>query len=57
MTEVEGARLWGSPSIKYSKNLNFLIVGARWIKFSEWVDIKNELNLTKIGGALLGIFS
>ena len=27
---------------------------ARWIKFSEWVDIKNKLNLKKIGGTKMG---
>ena len=45
----------GSPSIKSSKILNILIVRARWVKFSEWVDIKNELNLTKIEGATMGV--
>ena len=25
----------------------------RWIKFSKWVDIKNKLNLTKIGSATM----
>ena len=26
---------------------------ARWIKFLEWVDIKNKLNLTKVGSATM----
>ena len=26
------------------------------MKFSEWLDIKNKLNLTKIGGATMGFF-
>ena len=25
------------------------------IKFSQWIDIKNKLNLTKIGGATMGV--
>ena len=25
------------------------------MKFSEWVDIRNKLNLTKIGGATMGV--
>ena len=52
--EVPGG---GSASIGSFKILNFYTVGARWIKFLEWVDIKNELNLTKIGRATLGGFS
>ena len=27
------------------------------MKFSEWVDTKNKLNLTKIGGAIMGVYS
>ena len=38
-----------------AKILNFLAVGARWIKFSEWVDIKNELNMTKIRGSKIEV--
>ena len=34
---------FGPP--KSSKN-NFTTVGGKWIKFWEWVDIKNKLNLT-----------
>ena len=30
-------------------------VGARWIKFSEWVYFKNNLNITKIGGFKMGV--
>ena len=47
---------WGTPSNGSSKILNFLSVGARQIKFSEWVDIRNKLNLTKIEGATMGGF-
>ena len=44
---------WGDPPQSGpSKILNFQTVTARWIKFSEWVDVKNKLNLTKTGGAL-----
>ena len=25
------------------------------MKFSEWVDVKNKLNVTKIGGATIGV--
>ena len=47
--------LKGSPSCGFIlKILNFQTVGAKWMKFSEWVDIKNKLNLTKLGGALMG---
>ena len=37
-----------------SKILNFQTVRARWIKFWEWIDIKNIPNPTKIGGATMG---
>ena len=40
---------WGFPSSWAAKILNFLTIRAGWIKFSEWLDIKNKLNLTKIG--------
>ena len=51
-------RNWGCqvaviPSIGSSKFF-FLIVGVRWIKFLQWVDITNILNLTKLGGATMG---
>ena len=39
-----------------AKILNFHTVRARWIKFSEWVDIKNKFNITKIGRSEMGIF-
>ena len=35
MTEIGGARLGGFLSIKSSRILNFKIVRARWIEFSE----------------------
>ena len=46
-----GAVFGGSPSIGASKILNFSTVRPGWIKFSEWVDIKNKLNPAKIGCA------
>ena len=48
-----GARLGEFPSIGPSKISNFLIVTVRWIKFSEWMDIKTKLNLTKTWGATM----
>ena len=47
--EIGDAIMGDSPLNGSSKFLKFWIIGARRIKFSEWVDIKNELNLTKIG--------
>ena len=45
---------WGIP-LNRLKILNFQTVKARWIKFSEWVGIKNKLSVTKIGGAVMGV--
>ena len=50
-----GAPGWRSPSIGSSKILNFLTLRARWIKLLKTVDIKKKLNLTKIGGATMGV--
>ena len=47
--ELGAVRLGGSPSIQSTKILNFLTAATRQIKFSEWVDIKNKLNLKKMG--------
>ena len=44
-TEIGGANM-GPQSER--RKFEFLTVTARWIKFSEWVDIKNKLNPTKI---------
>ena len=44
-TEIRGARLGG----RVFQNVKPQAVRARWIKFLEWVDIKNKLNLIKIG--------
>ena len=38
-----------------SKILNFYTIRAGWIKFSKWVNIKNKLNVTKIGGATMEV--
>ena len=48
---------WGDPP-QYGppKFLTFKQLELIWIKFSEWVDIKNKLNVTKIGGATIGIY-
>ena len=55
MRQKSGEPGWGgSPSIGSSKILNFKAVRARWIKLLEKVDIKNKLNLSKFGGAVMG---
>ena len=41
----------GDPPQAGPNGLKFQTVIAKWIKFSLWVDIKNKLNLTKIGDA------
>ena len=45
---------WGVPPQTGPPKFWTLTIEGRWIKFSEWVDIKNKLNLTKIGGATMG---
>ena len=40
-----------------SQNFELLNHGARWIKFSELINIKNKLNLAKIGDFKLEDFS
>ena len=44
-----GCHVKESSSTGSSKIFNFKTIRVRWIKFSKWVDIKNKLNLTKIG--------
>ena len=53
--EIWGYQNEGSPSNGATKNLNFQTVAAGWIKYSEWVHIKNQLNLTKIGDSKMGV--
>ena len=49
MRQKLGVPSWGDPLQFGPQNFEVLNRCARWIKFSEWVDIKNKLNLTKIG--------
>ena len=42
----------GIPFNRVLHSFEFLTVTATWIKFLEWADIKNKLNLTKIGCAM-----
>ena len=44
------------PQTSPPKFWTFKPLRARWIKFSELVDVKNKLNVTKIGGATMGVF-
>ena len=48
---------WGDPLQSVSQKFwNFKPLQTRWIKFSKWVNIKNKLNLTKIGESTMDGF-
>ena len=47
------ASLKGFPQSGPPKFWSFKPQQLRWIKFSEWVEIKNKLHLTKIGGTTI----
>ena len=51
----QGCQVGGIPLNRVLQNFKLLPVRAKWIKFSEWVEIKNKLNVTKIGGVMIGV--
>ena len=54
--QKSGVPGWGISLNRVIQNFELLTVRARWIKFSEWVNIKNKLTLTKIGSSAIGAF-
>ena len=57
MTEIKGARLGDPPQSGPSKFRTFKPLELDESKFLKWVDIKNELNVTKIGVTTMGFAS
>ena len=55
-TEIGVARLGYLPQSGLPKILTFKLLELDGSKFSEWIDIKNKLNLTKVRVATMGVF-